>query len=340
MYHTHYLLDNNILHRDLKPQNILLTNNYDLKITDFGFARYVDKSKDIVIQTLCGTPMYMAPEIMKYKKYDIKSDLWSVGVIMYQMLFGKLPYNAKNFLDLIKSIDKKPIKIPDFITVSPSCKDLLLKLLQKDPNKRINWNDFFNHHWFNTDETLNLENKLLHIDMNNTLPSLSEFNIDKNQFCSFKHRSIKDMEKELDETESTFMPQFDSENDSGSSNSSRNKNLHKDSNFDNTDSESEIYSSTDSFKSINDTNQNINLNINKNIKIRTAKSEPINIIKPEKNLFVSNNTYQMINTIDYNGMSDPTHNKSLTESLKGYLYSSMQFLQQSYNYLSNNSKSL
>ena len=136
------------------------------------------------------------------------------------------------------------------------------------------------------------------------------------------------------------MPQFDSENDSGSSSSSRNKNLLKDSNFEDSDSESEIYSSTDSFKSINDTNQNINLNINKNIKNRIAKSEPINIIKPEKNLFVSNNTYQMINTIDYNGMSDPTHNKSLTESLKGYLYSSMQFLQQSYNYLSNNSKSL
>ena len=329
-----YLLDNNILHRDLKPQNILLTNNYDLKITDFGFARHVDKNKEMVIQTLCGTPMYMAPEIMKYKKYDIKSDLWSVGVIMYQMLFGKLPYDAKNFLDLIKSIEKKPIKLPDYIDISEGCKDLLFKLLNKEPRKRINWNEFFEHYWFDSDETIDDENKLLQIDMNSTLPSLSEFNLNKTQFCSFKHKSIKDIDN-LDELDSNFMPHFDSSNDTNSNTDSKNS-----SNYD-SDNESEMFSSTESFKSTSDNTQH-NQVIDTKIKKKITKSEPINIVNPNKNrnLFVSNNTYEMINTLDYNGMSDPTHNKSLTESLKGYLYSSIQFLQQSYNYISSNSKSL
>lgn len=250
------------------------------------------------------------------------------------MLFGKLPYNAKNFLDLIKSIEKKPIKLPDYINISEACKDLLFKLLNKEPRKRINWNEFFEHYWFDSDETIDDENKLLQIDMNNTLPSLSDFNLNKTQFCSFKHKSIKDIDN-LDELDSNFMPHFDSSNDTNSNTDSKNS-----SNYD-SDNESEMFSSTESFKSTSDNTQH-NQVIDTKIKKSITKSEPINIVNSNKNrnLFVSNNTYEMINTIDYNGMSDPSHNKSLTESLKGYLYSSIQFLQQSYNYISSNSKSL
>ena len=75
-----YLLQNNIMHRDLKPHNILLTEKNELKLSDFGFARYFEKNT--LVETLCGSPMYMAPEIMKYREYTNKSDLWSVGVIM------------------------------------------------------------------------------------------------------------------------------------------------------------------------------------------------------------------------------------------------------------------
>ena len=71
-----YLLQNNILHRDLKPQNILLTDNYNIQITDFGLARKFNKN--LMFNTLCGSPMYMAPEIINKRDYNYKSDLWSV----------------------------------------------------------------------------------------------------------------------------------------------------------------------------------------------------------------------------------------------------------------------
>ena len=99
---------------------------------DFGFARYIDASNDVIIQTVCGTPMYMAPEIIKYKKYDIKSDLWSVGVILYQMLFGCTPFKAKNFIDLIEKIDKKKITIPEGFNISNECLDLFQFIITKE----------------------------------------------------------------------------------------------------------------------------------------------------------------------------------------------------------------
>ena len=185
-----YLLDKNIIHRDLKPQNILMTDNYDIVITDFGFARYIDN--DNLIKTVCGTPMYMAPEIIRYKKYNRKSDLWSVGIILYEMLFGCSPFSAKNFIDLIKNIENNEIKLKDSIPISFDCEDLLFKLLKKDPEERIDWDEFFNHKWFEKDEIMENENKLFDIDMNKSLPKLSSFEISKGQFCSFTHKSIID----------------------------------------------------------------------------------------------------------------------------------------------------
>ena len=143
-----YLLDNKIIHRDLKPHNILVSNLGDIKITDFGFARYFDN--DMVIQTICGSPLYMAPEIMKNKKYDFKSDLWSVGIILYEMLFGHAPFKAKNIFDLMRQIDKNEIKIPRDTNITKDCKDLLLKLLKKNPDDRISWPDFFSHPWLDS----------------------------------------------------------------------------------------------------------------------------------------------------------------------------------------------
>ncbi len=160
-----YLLENKIIHRDLKPQNILVTNLGDIKISDFGFARYFDN--DMVIQTICGSPLYMAPEIMKNKKYDLKSDLWSVGIILFEMLVGHAPFKAKNIFDLMKQIEKNDVKIPRDTKISDDCKDLLLKLLQKDPEKRITWPQFFTHPWLDS-EFKEREDMLMEIsNMNN-----------------------------------------------------------------------------------------------------------------------------------------------------------------------------
>ena len=140
-----YLISKNIIHRDLKPQNILVFDNNIIKIADFGFARHFDKFN--VAETLCGSPLYMSPEIIKYKKYSIKTDLWSIGIILYEMLMGEPPYNAKTHYLLIKKIDKKSVKIPISRNLSNNCINLLQRLLKKESKNRISWDNFFNHPW-------------------------------------------------------------------------------------------------------------------------------------------------------------------------------------------------
>ena len=147
-----YLRDHDISHRDLKPQNLLLTeNNKKLKITDFGFAKIV--GSDTLAETMCGSPLYMAPEIMENTPYTIKADLWSVGIIMYEMLFAKYPIKSvKGIFDLIHKLKNTSIiSIPDKPRISKDAKDLIRGLLQKNPKKRISWDNYFDHIWFSQD---------------------------------------------------------------------------------------------------------------------------------------------------------------------------------------------
>lgn len=148
---TNYLYNHNIMHRDIKPENILVFNNQIIKLTDFGFAKIFNTNSDneLMSHTICGSPIYMAPEIIKCNKYSIKTDLWSIGIIFYQMIVGKLPYKASTHIELLNKIDTNPIYIPMDISISNYGCDLLFNLLQSDPNKRIGWKDFFNHKWFN-----------------------------------------------------------------------------------------------------------------------------------------------------------------------------------------------
>lgn len=106
-----YLHNNKIMHRDIKLQNILLTYDDKIKIIDFGFARYFDMNN--LMNTICGSPLYMSPEIFSNNSYDYKSDYWSIGVVCYNILVGKMPYNAKNLIDLTSKIKNIiDIKIP------------------------------------------------------------------------------------------------------------------------------------------------------------------------------------------------------------------------------------
>ena len=183
-----YLIENNVIHRDLKPKNIMLTKNYKiLKITDFGFAR--STIDDIsLMDTLCGSPLYMAPEMMLNKKYNIKSDLWSIGIILYEMIYNIHPYgNPINIIDLIDRIKKKKIYFPKN-NISDECLNLLSLLLQVNDNERITWNDFFNHSWFDKVENLNnsisnIEDNLLfdiELDDNNDIDNNIDNDIDNN----------------------------------------------------------------------------------------------------------------------------------------------------------------
>jgi len=100
----------NILHRDLKPSNILFHNNV-VKIADFGFCKKMTGPTELTF-TMVGSPIYMAPEILKGYPYNIKSDIWSLGVVLYEMLFGICPYEDKNLAGLISRIDNQPLTIP------------------------------------------------------------------------------------------------------------------------------------------------------------------------------------------------------------------------------------
>ncbi len=142
------LNENNLIHRDLKLGNVLITytdekkTKFIPKLCDYGFSKELNKT---TTETHLGTPATMAPEIMKNQKYDSKVDLWSVGVIIYQLHFNKLPYpGCKEEAILEKIKNKVPYKQPE----DPKLMDLLNKLLEEDPNKRLSWEEYFNHPFF------------------------------------------------------------------------------------------------------------------------------------------------------------------------------------------------
>ncbi|KAI8556706.1 hypothetical protein RHMOL_Rhmol05G0274700 [Rhododendron molle] len=142
------LRDNNLIHRDLKPQNLLLSTNSDnavLKIGDFGFARSLQPRG--LAETLCGSPLYMAPEIMQLQKYDAKADLWSVGAILFQLVTGKTPFTGSNQIQLLQNIVKSTeLQFPpDRRNLSSECIDLCRKLLRRNPVERLTFEEFFNH---------------------------------------------------------------------------------------------------------------------------------------------------------------------------------------------------
>jgi serine/threonine-protein kinase ULK2 len=172
-----YLKTKNLVHRDLKPQNILLSADYKtIKLTDFNFARELFENE--LAQTLCGSPLYMAPEIIQKNDYTSKSDLWSVGLILYEMVYGINPYiDAVNTVDLLDKINKRVIKYSH--KVSKECNLLIKSLLQKDPDKRLSWEDLFLDEWLQTDE-LNLLTKEENLWESVNLSTISARNITTN----------------------------------------------------------------------------------------------------------------------------------------------------------------
>ena len=144
-----YLHKNNICHRDIKPENILLNENSEAKLTDFGLSRFYKTNE--LLNTSCGSPIYAAPEMLEGKAYDgTKIDIWSLGITLYTMLCGELPFSVEDENDirsLIDNITKGKYNEPEFL--SNESKDLIRQMLEKNPEKRITIENIKKHKWVN-----------------------------------------------------------------------------------------------------------------------------------------------------------------------------------------------
>jgi len=165
---------NNVAHRDLKPENLLLVHKTDdqiVKIGDFGFAKRVKKPNSLVTQ--CGTPGYVAPEILEGRKYDTRADMWSVGVILYILLGGYPPFNENNQRMLFRKIRKGQYEFHEeyWGSVSQEAKNLISSLLNIDPNARLSASQALKDKWITSDAKL-LEDK----DLGTNLEELRKWN--------------------------------------------------------------------------------------------------------------------------------------------------------------------
>uniref|UniRef100_A0A8C1QT12 non-specific serine/threonine protein kinase n=1 Tax=Cyprinus carpio TaxID=7962 RepID=A0A8C1QT12_CYPCA len=138
----YYLHSHRILHRDMKPQNILLGKGGVVKLCDFGFARAMSVST-LVLTSIKGTPLYMSPELVEEKPYDHSADLWSLGCILYELHTGAPPFYTNSIFQLVQLIVRDPVKWPD--NMSQDCLSFLKGLLMKDPEKRLSWPDLLHH---------------------------------------------------------------------------------------------------------------------------------------------------------------------------------------------------
>jgi serine/threonine protein kinase len=138
----YYLHSNRIIHRDMKPQNVLIGSNGKIKLCDFGFARAMS-TNTIVLTSIKGTPLYMSPELVKEEPYDASSDLWSLGIILFELFVGQPPFYTNSIYTLINNIVKDPVKYPS--DMSKEFKTFLQGLLQKNPAKRLNWPQLLDH---------------------------------------------------------------------------------------------------------------------------------------------------------------------------------------------------
>ena len=142
-----YIHNHKIIHRDLKPGNLFLNQKIQLKIGDFGLASKLEYDGQ-KRYSICGTPNYIAPEILEEKGYSYEVDIWSLGVIAYTMFFGVTPFETDDADKTYKRIKANCYSFPVGITISPQAKSLITQILNPDPSKRLTIEQIEKHEFF------------------------------------------------------------------------------------------------------------------------------------------------------------------------------------------------
>ncbi|PWA49777.1 protein kinase, ATP binding site [Artemisia annua] len=139
-----------VYHRDLKPENLLLDDEGNLKVSDFGLSALAEtKRQDGLLHTSCGTPAYVAPEVIDQQGYDgEKADIWSCGVVLFVLLAGFLPFHDSNLMEMYRKIARAEFKFPKSFPIE--AKSLVAKILDPNPITRISVASILEHSWFKT----------------------------------------------------------------------------------------------------------------------------------------------------------------------------------------------
>lgn len=137
-----YCHDKKVIHRDIKPENMLLGHNLQLKVADFGWSVHSLSSRRM---TVCGTLDYLSPEMIDGKPHSYHVDIWSLGVLCYELLVGLPPFEAKTEINTFKKIKYVIVKYPDY--VSEKAKNLIGMLLVIEPEQRLSLHSVLQHPW-------------------------------------------------------------------------------------------------------------------------------------------------------------------------------------------------
>lgn len=137
-----YCHSKKVIHRDIKPENLLIGQKGEIKMADFGWSVHAPSSRRT---TLCGTLDYLSPEMVNGQTHDEKVDLWSLGVLGYEFVVGKPPFESNTYDETYRKISKAIVKFPTH--VSEGAQDLIKKLLVVNPNDRLDLDGVLNHPW-------------------------------------------------------------------------------------------------------------------------------------------------------------------------------------------------
>ncbi|NWS90587.1 SIK2 kinase, partial [Toxostoma redivivum] len=173
-----YCHSHHIVHRDLKTENLLLDANMNIKLADFGFGNFYKSGEPL--STWCGSPPYAAPEVFEGKEYEGPHlDIWSLGVVLYVLVCGSLPFDGPNLPTLRQRVLEGRFRIPYFMSevclCHPDCETLIRRMLVVDPTKRITISQIKQHKWMQADPSLQ-QQQSLSFSMQNYNSNLGDYN--------------------------------------------------------------------------------------------------------------------------------------------------------------------